>query len=67
MILKVRMLKKSCTTGSYSQQFIFFVTYKWAQKARVFVVNKTVQPSVKLLVPSVINDKNMNKTLLKKT
>ncbi len=30
----------------YSQYFIFFVTYKWVQKARVFVRGMPFQPSV---------------------
>ncbi len=29
----------------YSKHFIFFVLYKWTQKARVFVPEKTFQPS----------------------
>jgi hypothetical protein len=29
-----------------SQQFIFFVTYEWSQKARVFVTSKPTQSSV---------------------
>jgi hypothetical protein len=32
--------------GSYSQHFVFFVTYKLAQLARVFVPGKPFQPSV---------------------
>ncbi len=28
----------------YSQHFIFFATYKWAQYARVFVLAKPFQP-----------------------
>ena len=31
---------------SYSQHFIFIVTYEWAQEAGVFVPGKTFQPSV---------------------
>ncbi len=30
----------------YSQRFIFFITCKWAQQARVFVLAKPIQPSV---------------------
>jgi hypothetical protein len=46
MILKVTTLKKSCTTGVLFTTIYFFVTYEWAQKARVFAVNKTVNPIV---------------------
>ncbi len=31
---------------SYSQHFIFFLTYKWVQQARVFVLGKPFQTSV---------------------
>jgi hypothetical protein len=33
-------------SGSYSQHFIFFVTYECTQKARVFVTIKPYQPIV---------------------
>jgi hypothetical protein len=32
--------------GPYSQRFIFFVTYKWAYLARVFVFDRFIQPSL---------------------
>ncbi len=32
--------------GPYSQHFIFFVTYKWAKKARGVVPGKPLQHSV---------------------
>ncbi len=32
--------------GPYSQHFISFATYKWAQKARVITPRKPFQPSV---------------------
>ncbi len=32
--------------GLYSEQLIFFVTYKWAQSARVFVPDKLFQSNV---------------------
>ena len=32
--------------GPYTQHFIFFITYKWAQKARVFVLGKPSKRSV---------------------
>jgi hypothetical protein len=30
----------------YSQHLIFFITYKWAQQARLFVPGKPFPPSV---------------------
>jgi hypothetical protein len=32
--------------GAYSQHFIFFATFKWAEEARVFVTGKPFQPDV---------------------
>ncbi len=32
--------------GPYSHHFIFFATYKWAQKARVFVPAKPIEPII---------------------
>jgi hypothetical protein len=34
------------TQGLQSQKLIFFVTYEWAQKARVFVPEKPLQPNL---------------------
>jgi len=43
---------------SYSKQFIFFVTWEWAQLADVFVPGKPFQPSESLLDPFVSYDEN---------
>jgi len=32
--------------GPYSRHFIFFITYKWAEQAKVFMSGKTFQTSV---------------------
>jgi hypothetical protein len=45
-----RISKKVATEirnqGPYSQHIIFFVTYEWDQKARVFVLGKPLQACV---------------------
>ncbi len=48
--------------GPYSQHFIFFVTYGWAQQARVFVPDEHFQLSVlqhsSLAFPSISYEEN---------
>ncbi len=39
-VLKIQPLEPN------SQHFIFFVTYEWAQYARVYVPGKVLQPNV---------------------
>jgi hypothetical protein len=39
--------KTNVQPESYSQHFIFFVTYKWAPQAMVFAIDMSFQLSVK--------------------
>ncbi len=46
--LQLTLNTERCTliSGDHSQNFIFFVTYKWTEKARVFGTGKLLQPIV---------------------
>jgi hypothetical protein len=46
IMLSAVMLSVMVPPGQYSQHLIFFVTYKWAQKARAFVPSKPFKPGV---------------------